>query len=115
MLGVSFQLLKDAPVPFRFQHPLPLSADLDSTRLSLCGIAVIDESYGSNAGAFPSLWTQFRDRYPERPFCLLQPEPNPIKDLFIPTAFLNDTRTIYSPVKRDFGDNQTISDRFEIL
>lgn len=97
--------------------PIPTSSPTVSrSRLNeiITCIAVIDESYGSNVAAFPSLWTEFRRRYPERPFCLLQPGPNPIIELFVPKAFLNDTNTIYSQVARDFGNNKTISDWFEI-
>jgi len=78
-------------------------------------IAVIDESQGSQSLArFESLWTLFRESYPERPFCLLQPFPETPPSLFIPQAFLNDTDTIYSQVSRDFGVEIDRSDWFEV-
>lgn len=78
-------------------------------------IAVIDESEGSQTlSTIQSTWNQFRTSYPERPFCLLQPEPIFSSELFIPQNFLNDSNTIFSAVSRDNGVDAERSDWFNI-
>ena len=61
-----------------------------------------------------SNWSEFRNLYPSRPFCLLQPKGRIRSDLLIPEAFDNDPLTTFSKVERDFGDASATSDWFEI-
>jgi hypothetical protein len=63
-------------------------------------IAIIDESSVSNA-TIEALWTNFRQVYPDRPFCLLQPLNSASSTLYIPPSFLSDPRTTFAQVSRD--------------
>ncbi len=62
-------------------------------------IAVIDESDNFSDLVIEQKWENFRAQYPDRPFCLLRP----LYDgrLYLPPAFVNDTRTIFADVSRD--------------
>ena len=70
-------------------------------------IAVIDESDDSQ-GYVDAKWTEFRELYPDRPFCLLRP---------IRSGFLNIPAGydgIFSNVNRDNGNTTQASDWFSI-
>lgn len=94
--------------------PFPTLDDCNQNAVITC-ISVIDESRGSqNPGILRARWEDFRKAYPERPFCLLQPKPNTISELYVPQAFFNDSRTIYEQVSRDRGSVSSQSDWFEV-
>jgi hypothetical protein len=77
-------------------------------------ISVIDESDGQN---FEARWAELRETYPDRPFCLLQPNllGGPVKSrVHIPPAFsAYNTTNLYSAVVRDNGSLQP-DDWFDI-
>ena len=77
-------------------------------------ISVIDEASQQTMQFFEQKWIEFRSRYPNRPFCLLQPEPNPSTDLRMPFIFVNDPLTRFASVSRDRGDDTQASDWFDI-
>lgn len=101
------------------EEPLPRCEDVDCTNPEercdpldgVCKlldsivpcIAVIDESDNFPDSHFDTQWATFRTDYPDRPFCLLRPlDPLSAQPrLYVPPAFLNDTRTIYANVSRD--------------
>lgn len=62
-------------------------------------VAIIDESSQSDS-FIDARWAEFRDQFPFRPFCLLRPL-DPLSRLYLPPAFVNDTRTIFANVSRD--------------
>ena len=77
-------------------------------------IAVIDESSTLSLNQVNTKWAAFRATFPDRPFCLLQPQiPNTGNDqLFLPTNpdFLSDPRTVFAQVNRDNGNVNLASD-----
>jgi len=92
-------------------------------------IAIIDESDEKSKQYFSEYWTFFRSYYPDRPFCLLQPaifinaqdEANyPYSSIEIsngigvPNNYYQDENTIFEVVNRDFGNDNKISDWFEL-
>lgn len=79
-------------------------------------ISVIDESCGSSSlTRNQNLWTKFRQDYPDRPFCLLQPSPSTVcTELFIPQTYTADNNTIFSAVNRDRRIEASRSDWFDI-
>lgn len=78
-------------------------------------IAVIDEASKPTAAKLSSDWTKFRSNWPDRPFYLLQPSPSFSRaSLKEPTAFVNDSKTTYSPVNRDGGISSLASDWYTI-
>lgn len=76
-------------------------------------IAVIDESSLINT-YIDSTWNTFRTNWPNRTFCLLQPQiPNTGNDvLYRPPAFDSDPRTKNKTVTRDGGNPADASDWF---
>jgi hypothetical protein len=74
-------------------------------------IAVIDESSNPD-NAVESRWTAFRQEYPNRPFCLLQPQNPPTSNsrLYRPTTFDDDPRNTFAIVNRDNGVTANLSD-----
>lgn len=81
-------------------------------------IAIIDESSVSDFNV-EQQWRNFRTQYPDRPFCLLRPlSKDYLDELYLPPAFVNDTRTTFADVSRDdLGDQSIIpgpSDWFTI-
>lgn len=64
-------------------------------------IAIIDESDNFSDDTIEALWTNFRQVYPDRPFCLLQPLNSASSRLYIPPSFLSDPRTTFAQVSRD--------------
>jgi hypothetical protein len=84
-------------------------------------ISVIDEAVG-----FPDVvtdeiiendWKRFRDDYPERKFCLLQPKGRIKRDLKMPDDFVAEVKngiSIFSKVNRDKGDESQTSDWFQL-
>lgn len=78
-------------------------------------ISVIDESttIGGRPREFNDEWQSLRQQFPERPFCLLQPQrPNgtPTKEaLGIPEAFEDDNITKYTNVSRGDADESSPS------
>ena len=80
-------------------------------------ISVIDETDPfviDNNG----LWDELRETYPERPFCLLQPnQPYGFpgnERLYRPPAFTNDDMTIFHNVTRDNGYSELTSDWYSL-
>ncbi|KAG7351336.1 hypothetical protein IV203_010696 [Nitzschia inconspicua] len=73
-------------------------------------IAIIDESDNFPDSHFDTQWATFRTDYPDRPFCLLRPTSSSTFDrLYLPPAFLNDTRVTFAEVSRDdLGANSPI-------
>ena len=67
-------------------------------------VAVIDEDDGFGYGSEQEkAWADFRNLYPNRPFCLLIP--NPESKIAMPDNFRNDDRAIWAGgVTRDGGD-----------
>jgi hypothetical protein len=94
------------PVPVT---PLPLK---EQNNLVTC-VSVIDENDEKPVDAD---WLAFRALYPDRPFCLLQPRPNPDGELSIPATFDKDKANIYANVTREERDVDpaTRSDWFTI-
>jgi hypothetical protein len=90
--------------------PLPLE---EQNNLVTC-VSVIDEN--TEKAVVDADWLAFRARYPDRPFCLLQPRPNPDGDLTLPATFDNDKYNVYANVTRDGldVDPATRSDWFTI-
>lgn len=77
-------------------------------------IAVIDESSQTNA-YIESKWTEFRQRFPRRPFCLLRPVPAGASGgLYRPAAFDADPLTRFFDVTRDGQYNVNVSDWYEL-
>jgi hypothetical protein len=75
-------------------------------------IAVIDESDNFSDGTIDTTWAAFRAKYPDRPFCLLQPQ-NPdtgYNRLYRPAAFASDPKTKFAVVNRDNNDTSQASD-----
>jgi len=75
-------------------------------------VAVIDEdsSFSDCDGCSDqaTMWNNFRDRYPNRPFCLLVVKDG-IPPVIPPTNFQNDTNTVWhSNIPRDNG-NETLA------
>ncbi|CAB9501976.1 Chromosome [Seminavis robusta] len=77
-------------------------------------IAVIDESAPGpgivTRATMEGNWTEFRTRFPNRPFCLLQPKRFQSHNLLIPAAFDG----IHVRVDRDHGDPALAVDWFQI-
>jgi hypothetical protein len=81
-------------------------------------ISVIDESGGQNNN-FDTKWADLRATYPDRPFCLLQPQetdgiPFSKTSLDIPDAFDLDTGAKYENVSCGTADITNPSDRYEL-
>lgn len=64
-------------------------------------IAIIDESDNFSDADIAAKWANFRELYPDRPFCLLQPLNSASSRLYIPPSFLSDSRTTFAQVSRD--------------
>jgi hypothetical protein len=104
------------------KSPAPSSSNFPSIdnqdAVTIC-VAVIDESTMDNS-FMTSQWNTLRTLYPDRPFCLLQPNqpggPLPTEsDLFRPFAFDNDDLATYSSVVRQNRGNPTaISDWYHV-
>lgn len=79
-------------------------------------IAIFDESDYFSDTEIDAKWAEFRAKWPDRPFCLLQPLiPNPgPRYLHIPDAFYDDPKTVFRVVNRDEGDEDKASDWYEI-
>ena len=85
---------------------------------------MIDESVGPpfvvSEALIDSNWTQFRDMYPERFFCLLRPNAVvqgtgfKLVQLHIPQDFYDDDNAIVRKVTRDYGNPSNSSDWFDI-
>lgn len=74
-------------------------------------VAVIDED--ESFGDQKQTWAEFRSLYPERPFCLLVPTPDPsyIRNVSIPNNFKSDKNVVYEfGIPRDNGDVSLASD-----
>lgn len=81
-------------------------------------IAIIDEVSLSDS-FIDAQWAALRLEYPDRPFCLLQPNQpggTPIQsDLYRPSDFDSDPLTVFSEVNReDTGNSNAISDWYAI-
>lgn len=71
-------------------------------------VAVIDED-DNFYGRQTAKWNEFRTLYPNRPFCLLVP--NPEGDIGVPAEFLSDPNTMVQyDIVRDFGDVSQVED-----
>ena len=99
--------------PFRNPLDLPPGAlSLDSATV----ITVIDEC-SDPAELIEDDWLNFRKHYPNRRFCLLQPQGNlyTFDDIKVPSTFNNSFRaTGPVAVNRDEGNTSQISDWFEL-
>jgi hypothetical protein len=74
-------------------------------------VAVIDES--SKTDSFiDNKWQEFRTRFPDRPFCLLQPFAIRNNRLYTPEAFNQDNRALRVNVTRDAGVTANLTDWF---
>lgn len=72
-------------------------------------VAVIDEDDSFGTPNQEALWTEFRTRYPARPFCLLVPKPEGY--VGVPSNFLADDLTIVEyNIIRDDGDPANAED-----
>ena len=72
-------------------------------------VAVIDEDDGFGTPNQAAMWTDFKNRYPSRPFCLLVP--NPEGKVGVPPNFLNDgLTTVKYNIVRDNGDQAKAED-----
>ena len=102
----------------------PTVGESTLNRLITC-VSIIDESDNpwNPERFFRNKWETFREFYPDRPFCLLQPNidssggnwyGNPGDAISVPDAFYEDDNTIFRAVKRDGGDSEVVSDWFEI-
>lgn len=107
----------------------PTVGEITLNRIITC-VSVIDEAYETQTSFFQRKWEKFREFYPDRPFCLLQPaiftntfdEQNyayaggidTVEALHIPDSFFNDEKTTFSVVKRDAGNTNESSDWFDI-
>lgn len=93
---------------------------LDGQCVSMDGlrpcVAVIDESDNFSDATMNARWIGFRNNWPDRHFCLLQPQiPSTWNNrLFIPPSFTADNRTIFTIVNRDGGDPNAASDWYDI-
>lgn len=86
-------------------------------------VAVIDES-SLGYSYIDKRWNDFRNAYPDRPFCLLQPinsgfvDPLTNNDLYLPPTFLNDTKAAHFNITREDGfeviPNPPLADWFDI-
>lgn len=76
-------------------------------------IAVIDETDTLSDSTNEQRWTRFRQLYPTRQFCLLQPFPSNFGDLYVPKAFETDPYATFVRVNRDNGDPSLASGWFE--
>eukprot|EP00980_Cylindrotheca_fusiformis_P004443 scaffold948_cov106-Cylindrotheca_fusiformis.AAC.15 len=74
-------------------------------------VAVIDESSQSDS-YLTQLWAEFRSKYPDRPFTVLQPPST--GTLYLPPDFVDDPLTRYFPVVRDAELGLPPSDWFEL-
>lgn len=102
-------------VPFAIPPTISPTLDSESLNEGLTCISVIDEDNGGpSAILLQNQWEQFRTTYSSRRFCLLQPEPNPKSDLKIPLAFESDANAFYFNVTRDFGDEDLVTDWFDL-
>eukprot|EP00980_Cylindrotheca_fusiformis_P004435 scaffold948_cov106-Cylindrotheca_fusiformis.AAC.7 len=75
-------------------------------------VAVIDESSVSSS-YLNQLWEEFRTRFPDRPFTMLQP-PSSVGSLYLPPDFVEDPLTRYFPVVRDTEMGLPPSDWYEL-
>ena len=102
----------------------PTVGESTLNRLITC-VSIIDESDTpwNPESFFQNKWETFRELYPDRPFCLLQPNTgssggnmygNPGDAISVPDDFYEDDNTIFRAVKRDEGDSDVVSDWFEI-
>jgi hypothetical protein len=101
--------------PFTEATSFPTVADQNA--VTIC-IAVIDESSQAPA-IMTSQWDTLRATFPDRPFCLLQPNmpggDPPETALFRPVSFDNDPLTTFSFVNRqDTDDPSAVSDWYQI-
>lgn len=69
-------------------------------------IAVIDENDSFSDAQMNALWEEFREKYPDRPFCLLRP--GTAEKLYLPIAFQSDPLTVFRQVNRD-GESASVS------
>lgn len=94
------------------QTPIPLPTSQSRTCIS-----VIDEcsvgGYDPSVATIRNSWLSFRQRWPNRPFYLLQPGRSR-SELRIPAEFDADPIAYYSSVKRDEGVTSNISDWYNI-
>lgn len=81
----------------------PLPIEVQNNQVTC--VSVIDEN---DRRAVDAAWLQFRNRYPDRPFCLLRAPSS--TGLSVPTNFTNDpTKNILANVTRDAQDRDPIT------
>lgn len=103
--------------------PAP-SFGIDTLNQKIACVSVIDEAVGTpfvvSKDLIDSNWTQFRDLYPDRPFCLLRPNAVvqgsgfKLVALHIPQDFYDDDTAFVRKVTRDYGNPSNTSDWFDI-
>ena len=95
----------------------PPTISIETQNQIVTCISVIDES-GGQPNNFDVKWDDLRTVYPDRPFCLLQPQypdGTPTNDtLDIPPQFYNESLSIYEPVSRNAQDASNRSDWYNI-
>lgn len=106
----------------------PTVGESTLNRLITC-VSIVDEAYETSESFFRNKWQKFRELFPDRPFCLLQPsiftsssdeESYPYTDIDVsdaigvPDVYYQDDNTIFSSVRRDMGNQNQLSDWFEI-
>ena len=88
--------------------PFPTRSIEAQDELVTC-ISVIDENDSKNV---ENDWNDLREKFPDRPFCLLQPGAS--GGLSFPSTYFDDPRNIFSNVTRDSQDATNPSDWYNI-
>jgi len=88
--------------------PFPTRSIEAQDELVTC-ISVIDENDSKNV---ETDWNDLREKFPDRPFCLLQP--GAPGGLSFPSTYFDDPRNIFSNVTRDSQDVTNVSDWYNI-
>jgi len=125
----SFQpSLSKVPTPSPTSYP---TRSPNSLYGSVACVAVMDESIERTLEEVAEHWGKFRDRYPDRYFCLLQPfyfidgkdedqflesYPGGIYEemLRVPDSYHNDRRTSFHQVNRDSGKTEYRDDWYDL-
>lgn len=89
-------------VPISFNAPSPVAPlPIEDQDTEVTCVAIIDENDGSDRNV-ETEWTEFRNTYPSRPFCLLR-APYPSLRLTLPQGFPTSS-DIFANVTRDADD-----------
>ena len=97
------------------QPSTPSEPEIDGIeKEQLVPVVAVVEKGGPSKEELALSWSSFRDRYPDRKFCLLQLRSSDYDDLLIPSNFLSDANTIAKSVSRDENDGLEISHWFNL-